>query len=144
MDEHKIRVTRPPPLTRITCREDLDRIVFVDDVAEVEVPVHLLGILRLKHDERLNSPRLEAVMRSIRRKGYSSLAPIICKIGARGRWVVMDGGHRLTALRMVSRSFWVRLFRRDLGDVTFILYRTQRSGSKIDDASGSPGKGDSP
>lgn len=130
MDEDKFRVSRPPPLTRITRREDLAEITFVDDVAEVEVPVHLIGILPLKHHERLDSPRLDAVVRSIRRQGYSSLAPIVCKIGARGRWVVMDGGHRLTALRMVSRSLWTRLFRRDLGDVTFVLYRTDRSDTK--------------
>lgn len=133
MDENeRLRVSRPPPLVRITCQEDLARIIFVDDVAEVEVPVHLLGILPLKHHERLDSPRLRAVVSSIRRKGYSSLAPIVCKIGARGRWVVMDGGHRLTALQMVSRSLATRLFRRDLGDVTFILYRTERSGTKSD------------
>lgn len=131
MDEYeRLRVSRPPPLTRITCAADLDHIAFVDDVAEVEVPVQLLGILPLKHHERMASPRLDVVVRSIRRNGYSSLAPIVCKVGVRGRWVVMDGGHRLTALQKVSRGLLTRLLRRDLGDVTFILYRTDRSETK--------------
>ncbi len=126
-----IEIKRPPKLQRIRSAEDLDRIEFVDGIAEVEVPVELLELLPLKHDERSDSPRLDAVERSIRAKGYSSVAPIVCRIGPLGRWVVVDGGHRLTAVERVAKDFWTKFWRRDLGDITFILYETESSYSKL-------------
>lgn len=124
-------IKKPPKLNRIRSVDDLSKIEFVDGIAEVEVPVELLDSLPLKHDERNESPRLDAVMRSIKAKGYSSLDPIVCRIGALGRWVVIDGGHRLTAAQRVAKSFWNVLLKRDLGDVTFILFETESSYTKL-------------
>ncbi|MEO1207009.1 MAG: ParB N-terminal domain-containing protein [Pseudomonadota bacterium] len=126
-----IEVRHPPKLHRIRSIEDLSTVEFVDGLAEVEVPIELLHDLPLKHDERNDSPRLNSVMRSIRAKGYSSLDPIVCRIGARGRWVVIDGGHRLTAAQLVAKEFWTNLWGRDLGDVTFFLYETESSNSRL-------------
>ncbi|MEM8628434.1 MAG: ParB N-terminal domain-containing protein, partial [Pseudomonadota bacterium] len=124
-------VLHPPRLSRIRTAADLKVIAFNDGVAEVQVPVELLDALPLKHGERNNSPRLDVVMQSIRARGYESLDPVVCRIGAKGRWVVIDGGHRLTAAKQVAGEFWTNLFRRDLGDVTFILFETARSYTKL-------------
>lgn len=126
-----IEVKNPPKLHRVRRLDDLSEIEFVDGLAEVEVPIELIDQLPLKHDVRNESPRLETVMRSIRAKGYSSLDPIVCRIGAKGRWVVIDGGHRLTAAQRVSKELWTNLWRRDLGDITFFLYETDTSNSKL-------------
>ncbi|MEL7049049.1 MAG: ParB N-terminal domain-containing protein [Pseudomonadota bacterium] len=127
----EIEIKNPPKLHRVRDIADLARIEFVDGLAEVEVPIELVDQLPLKHDERNESPRLETVMRSIRAKGYSSLDPIVCRIGAKGRWVVIDGGHRLTAAQRVSKELWTNIWGRDLGDVTFFLYETDSSNSKL-------------
>lgn len=127
----ELNIKHPPPLSRITGPDDLATIQFIDGIAEVEVPVAKLDLLPLKHYKRYESPRLTSVMRSIRAKGYSTLDPIICRIGARGRWIVIDGGHRLTAARLVSREFPTLFWRTDLGDITFLLFETARSYSKL-------------
>ncbi len=138
MQYPELNIKRPPPLSRVTKAEDLAAIQFVDGLAEVEVPVAHLDLLPLKHYKRYDSPRLTAVMRSIRAKGYSTLDPIICRIGARGRWIVIDGGHRLTAARLVSREFPTLFWRTDLGDITFLLFETARSYTKLSRGSGVP------
>lgn len=124
-------VKRPPPLTVIRDADDLNNIAFVDGLAEVEVPAPLLDSIPLKHDERFQSDRLLAVIRSIRAKGYSSLDPIVCRIGARGRWVVVDGGHRLTAVKLIARDPIARWLGPRLGNVTFLLFQTPLSYSKL-------------
>lgn len=128
-----VDIKKPPKLQRIRSANDVKRVTFVDGIAEVEVPIELVELLPLKHDERNESPRLQSVERSIRAKGYSSLDPIVCRVGALGRWVVVDGGHRLTAAQHVSKEFWTRLWGRDLGAITFILFETEHSYSKLDD-----------
>ncbi len=131
MDFRSRAIGRIPKLSRITRPEDLDEIEFVDGLAEVEVPVELLETVPLKHAERLNSPRLDRVVQSIRSEGYSSLEPIVCRVGALGNWVVIDGGHRITAAKRVSQEFFTNLFGGKVGDLTFILFQTPMSYSKL-------------
>jgi len=126
-----LNLTKIPKLQQIRKPDDLDNIEFTDGLAEVEVPVELLDHVPLKHQERPDSPRLARVIRSIRNRGYSSLDPIVCRIGARGRWIVIDGGHRVTAARRVSREFFTNLFSPKVGDLTFILFETPMSRTKL-------------
>lgn len=120
-----------PGVQRLTRIEDLDKIEFVNDMAAVEVPIELLDKLPLKNDNRGESPRLEFVEQSIRDKGYNNLNPVICRIGRRGRWVVVDGGHRLTAARIVSREFFTNLFGDKVRNIYFLLFRTPLTNSRI-------------
>ncbi len=126
-----LQLSRVPRLQQIRRAEDLENIEFVDGIAEVEVPIELLDLVPLKHQERLDSPRLAAVLHSIRSKGYSSLEPIVCRIGAKGRWIVVDGGHRITAAKRVSREFFSNLWGNKVGDLTFVLFQTPMSYSKL-------------
>jgi hypothetical protein len=126
----------PPPraphgVQRIRGPADLARIVFTDGMAAVEAPLAMLRHVRFKNDRREDSPRLEAVAESIRRVGYRPLEPIICRIGQKGRWVVVDGGHRLTAARRVDAEFWCNLFGRRVGNLYFLLFETPRSRVKL-------------
>lgn len=121
-----------PPIQRIQSADDLSRIQFVDDMAEIEVPVEKLDLLPLKNDERQDSARLKQVIRAIRKNGYTSVEPIIVRLGRRGRWVVVDGGHRLTAAQLVSREFFTNLFGPKVRNLHFLLYRTDASESRLD------------
>ncbi|MEQ8825044.1 MAG: ParB N-terminal domain-containing protein [Filomicrobium sp.] len=131
MDYRSVTVGKIPKLSRIKSPEDVLTIEFADGIAEVEVPIELLDSVPLKHFERQNSPRLRTLVESIRRNGYSSLEPIICRVGALGNWVVIDGGHRITAARSVSQEVFTNLFQRKVGDLTFILFQTPMSYSKL-------------
>lgn len=119
--------SRFPARQRVARTEDLDKIVFVDDMAEVDVPVEALDVLPLKNDERSDSARLRQLMHAMRFNGYSSVEPVIVRVGRRGRWVVVDGGHRLTAARRVAGEFFTNLFGRKVGDIHFLVYRTPLS-----------------
>src|SRR5271166_3357896 len=101
-----------PSIQRVDCAAGLDRVEFFEDMAAIEVPVSALDSLPFKNDSRGDSVRLDNVMRAIRRDGYNNAEPIIVRLGRRGRWVVVDGGHRLTAARRVSRELLTNLFRR--------------------------------
>ncbi len=122
--------TRAPPVQRLREAADLERIRFTDGVAAVMAPAELLEVIRFKNDRREDSPRLRAVETSIRRLGYQARDPIICRIGQKGRWIVVDGGHRLTAARRVARSWWANLFGRKVRDLYFLLFETPRSWRK--------------
>jgi hypothetical protein len=122
--------TRAPPIQRLREAADLERIRFTDGVAAVMAPAELLEVIRFKNDRREDSPRLRAVETSIRRWGYQARDPVICRIGQKGRWIVVDGGHRLTAARRVARSWWANLFGRKVRDVYFLLFETPRSWRK--------------
>ncbi|MCI4660477.1 MAG: ParB/RepB/Spo0J family partition protein [Neomegalonema sp.] len=111
--------------------EDINGIAFEDGIAAVEVPVELLPDLPLKNDFRGPSIRLQAVEASIRDKGFTPLEPIIARIGQKGRWIVVDGGHRLTAARSVSREFWTNLFGPKIRTLYFLLFETPRSWGKL-------------
>jgi hypothetical protein len=131
-----VRDELPPPkaqrgVQRARSVDDLSRIEFVDGMAAVEMPFALTRCIQFKNDRREESPRLEAVEDSIRRLGYRPLEPIICRIGQKGRWVVVDGGHRLTAARKVDGEFWTNLFGRKVGDLYFLLFETPRSRAKL-------------
>ena len=116
---------------RIASLDDLDHIVFTDGVAAVEAPAEMLDLIDFKNDQRMDSPRLATVEQSIREKGYQPLDPIIARIGRRGRWVIVDGGHRLTAARRVSHGFWANLFGPKVRNVYFLLFETPLSRSKL-------------
>lgn len=118
-------------IQRIKTLEDIDRIRFHDGMAAVEVPISLVRQIRFKNHLRGPSPRLTAVESSIRDKGYRPLEPIIIRIGQKGRWIVVDGGHRLTAALEVDDEFWPNLFHRRVGNMYFLLFATARSWTKL-------------
>ena len=99
-----------PKLFRIRTEADFDRIPFDNGMAAVEVPAHLLDHIDMRDFDRGDSGRLSALLRSIRSNGYNPVEPIHVRIGRRGRWVVIDGGHRLTAARRVMREWLPNLF----------------------------------
>lgn len=111
--------------------EDLDRIEFTDGLAAVEVPFRLLDAVPFAGETREPSPRLARVIRSIRRQGYRPVDPIICRIGMKGRWVVVDGGHRITAARKVGREWWSNLCAPKVRTLYFLLFTTAGSWSKL-------------
>ena len=121
---------RAPGVQYIRRRSDLRRIIFQDGAALVEVPVELLRCIRFKNDKREGGERLDRVERSIRNRGYVPLEPIIARIGQKGRWIVVDGGHRLTAARRVAGEFWANLFGPKVRTLYFLLYETPRSWRK--------------
>lgn len=128
--ESALERVAPPPIQRIRAPGDLSRIVFTDGVAALEIPVDLLRHIRFKNDRRDDSPRLRAVTRSVRRDGYRPLKPIVCRIGQKGRWIVVDGGHRLTAARQVASEWWTNLFGRKVRSLYFVLFEGPRSWRK--------------
>ncbi|MEM6905019.1 MAG: ParB N-terminal domain-containing protein [Pseudomonadota bacterium] len=109
---------------------DLERIPFRDGVAAVEVPAELLDELRFKNEVREDSARLRAVEASIRNRGFVPVDPIVARIGRKGKWVVVNGGHRLTAIRHVMRDWWANLFGRKVRTVYFLLYADDLSWTK--------------
>ena len=125
------KTDRSPSVQYVRSAEDLEHIIFTDGVAAVEAPADLLRQIRFKNAKRKGGPRLDAVVRSIRDRGYVPVDPIIARIGQKGKWVVVDGGHRLTALKLLLKSFWSRLFGRKFGNVYFLLFETERSRAKM-------------
>jgi hypothetical protein len=122
-----------PGVQWVESAEDLNRVEFYQDMAQIEVPAWALDTLPFKNEERGDSDRLASVMRSIRRHGYESASPIIVRLGRRGRWVIVDGGHRLTAARRVSKEFFANLFGRKVKTVQFLLYKTPLTNSRLDE-----------
>ncbi len=121
-----------PGVQWVESATDLDRIQYFEDMAEIEVPVAALDKLPFKNEDRGDSYRLDAVMRSIRREGYNNAVPIIVRLGRRGRWVIVDGGHRLTAARRVSKEFFTNLLRPKVRTISFLLYKTPLTNTLID------------
>lgn len=121
---------RFPHPQRITCADDLNRIQFVEDMAEIEVPIEHLDVLPLKNEDRCDSRRLYEVERAIRDQGYDNLEPVVVRLGRRGRWVIVDGGHRVTAARKVSKEFFTNLFGPKVRSIYFLLFRTPLSNSR--------------
>jgi hypothetical protein len=122
---------KTPRLFRVRTAEDLEHIPFEDGMAAVEVPAHLLDKLELKNFERGQSPRLDALERSIRARGFQPVEPITARIGKKGRWVVVNGGHRLTAAKHVMREFWTNLFGPKVRSVYFVLFTDPGSWTKV-------------
>ncbi len=100
------------PMQYVMRRRDLAHIVFSEDLAMAMVHEAVLPAIAFKNAERADGPRLRRLMRLIRARGYVPTAPIICRIGQKGKWIVVDGGHRLTALRLLRDERWTtRLIR---------------------------------
>jgi hypothetical protein len=123
-------VKRAPKWQVLRSVNDVDKVEYVDGMAEVEVPIELVHKLPLKNHERHDSPRLRSLMAAIRARGYSSMEPIVVRIGRAGRWVVVDGGHRLTAAQLVAREYWANLFSPKVGRLSFLVYKTPLSYSR--------------
>ena len=119
-----------PKLVRVETEEDLDRIPFKNGMAAVEVPAHLLDKLELKNADRGDSLRLRDLEKSIRNKGFRPIEPITARIGKKGRWIVVNGGHRLTAARHVMHEFWANLFGAKVNSFYFILFTNPDSWTK--------------
>ena len=122
-----------PDIQRVLSADDFDKIEFVEDMAMIEVPVERLDKLPFKNADRSNSMRLRAVERAIRVRGYDSLQPVIARLGRRGRWVIFDGGHRVTAAKRVSKEFFTNLFGKKVRNLHFLLYRTPLSNTRLDE-----------
>lgn len=123
----KRKSTRAAGVYYLRSLDDIPKIPYVNDMALVEVPVDLLDEVPLKNHERSESERLLRLERSIRSHGYSSIQPVIARVGRKGRWVVIDGGHRITAARKVAREFWTNLLGPKVRTVTFLLFKTDVS-----------------
>lgn len=121
---------RAPSVQYIRKRGDLKRLVFTDGVALVDVPVELVRHIKFKNHRRESSDRLRRLERSVRDRGFSPVEPIIARIGQRGRWIIVDGGHRLTAAQSVAAEFWCNLFSKKVYSLYFLLYETPRSWRK--------------
>lgn len=119
-----------PKIFRVETEADLERIPFEDGMAAVEIPAHLLDHLELKHAERGDSPRLQNLLKSIRSKGFQPVEPVTARIGRRGRWIVINGGHRITAARRIMAEFWPNLFGNKVKSLYFILFTNAESWSK--------------
>ena len=122
-----------PNVQRVKSAEDLEKIQFVEDMAEIEVPIEFIDELPFKNEDRGDSKRLRAVAHEIRTYGYNNLDPVIVRLGRRGRWVIVDGGHRVTAARQVSKEFLANLFRKKVHSIHFLLYRTPLSNTRLDE-----------
>ncbi|MGA7327718.1 MAG: ParB N-terminal domain-containing protein [Rhodomicrobium sp.] len=127
-----------PSVQWVESAADLDHIQFYEDMAEIEVPVSALNNLPFKNDDRGDSRRLGEVMRAIRRDGYNNAVPIIVRLGRRGRWVIVDGGHRLTAAKRVSKECLTNLWGRKVKTIHFLLYKTPLTNTRIGEAEDAP------
>ncbi|MEL6480171.1 MAG: ParB/Srx family N-terminal domain-containing protein [Pseudomonadota bacterium] len=127
-----LRLEKAPPVQRLESVNDLYDIAFSEEgLASVEVPFALLDSLPLVNEARGPGPRLSALVSLIRQRGYVPETPIICRVGMKGRWVVVDGGHRITAARIVGNDFWARFFGRKVQNLHFLLFTTPESWSKL-------------
>lgn len=120
-----------PGVQYITSLDDIPGISFVDGLAAVEAPVEVVRRIPFKNDHRERSPRLIRIERSIRDRGYDNTLPIIARIGQKGRWIIVDGGHRLTAAKTVSEEFWSNLLSKKVRTLYFLLFTTARSWAKV-------------
>ena len=120
-----------PGVQYLSSIEDLGGISFVDGLAAVEVPIEIVRQIPFKNDYRDRSPRLIRIEKSIRNRGYDNTLPIIVRVGQKGRWVIVDGGHRLTAARTVASEFWSNLLSKKVRTLYFLLFTTPRSWAKV-------------
>ena len=59
--------------------------------------------------------------------------PVIVRLGRRGRWVIVNGGHRVAAARNISKEFCTNLFGKKGRRIHFILFRTPLSNMRAND-----------
>lgn len=112
----------PGPVRRISRPEELRALVFRDGVAALMIPWRIAKDLPLRGAHRPRSRRLDRLVRSVRAKGYSPAEPILCRVDPDGRWMVIDGGHRLTAARQVAGEVWCNLFGPRVRDLYFLVF----------------------
>ncbi len=110
---------------------DIEDLEFIDGLAELRIPAKLLGKRPLKNHERGNRAGLCILLRPICVNSYSSIEPIVVRIGRRGRWVIVDSGHRLTTGTPVAGVIWTNLFSKKVSPVIFHVYETQVFAHKI-------------
>ncbi|MEO1199396.1 MAG: ParB/RepB/Spo0J family partition protein [Pseudomonadota bacterium] len=122
-----------PRIQRITTLEDIAAIEFTDGMAAVEVPFSVVEQIEFKNDHRSRSERMLKLERSIRSHGYTNTYPIIARIGRKGRWVIIDGGHRLTAARRIAHEWLTNLVGPKVNSIYFLLFTTDASWSKLRD-----------
>lgn len=120
-----------PGVQYIASLDDIPDIAFLDGMAAVEVPIEIVRRIPFKNDHRERSPRLIRIEKSIRNRGYDNTLPIIARIGQKGRWVIVDGGHRLTAAKTVAGEFWSNLLSKKVRTLYFLLFTTPRSWAKV-------------
>lgn len=112
-----------PTMQRVRRKKDLARLAFWRGLAEIEVPLAAFDRLKIDNADRSPNPRLDCLMRSIRAHGYSNRDPIEAQLGPRGHLFIEDGGHRLTAIRLLRRNWLSRLLfgRRCPGSVVMLV-----------------------
>lgn len=120
-----------PGIQRVESVEDLANVVFVDDLAEIEVPVEAFDNLPLTNHHRADSDRLTRVTNSIRWHGYDNFDRITARLGRRGRLSIVNGGHRLTAARRVAKEWLPNLFKKKVTTIQMLLFRTRNSGTLV-------------
>lgn len=131
MEDTDMPEEKSPGVQWVASEDDLRKIVFVDDMAEIEIPVEALDDIPFTNMERVESDRLRVVERSIRDRGYDNFDRVVARLGRRGRLSIVNGGHRLTAARNVSKEFWTNLLRPKVKTIQMIVFRTANSGSMI-------------
>ncbi|MEO1264385.1 MAG: ParB N-terminal domain-containing protein [Pseudomonadota bacterium] len=127
-----------PGVQRVETEDDLRNVVFVDDMAEIEIPIAAFDTLPLTNAERIDSDRLRRVEASIRAHGYDNFDRIVARMGRRGRLSIVNGGHRLTAARNVARQFWPNLFGEKVRTIHMFVFRTANSETMIGVPDGAP------
>jgi hypothetical protein len=111
----------------------LKSIRFYDGVAALDIPWTVARRMKFRAEQRAPSERLERLKRSIRANGYTPFDPIICRVGPkRKKWHVIDGGHRLTAARAVSRELWTNLFGRKVQRLYILVLATAEDPSNAE------------
>ena len=130
--------SRWPGLQRVETADDLSRIVFVDDMAEIEIPIEAIDNVPWQNAERLDSERYRKVLNSIRLRGYDNFDRITARIGRRGRLSIVNGGHRLKAAKQVAKEWWPNMFGRKVKSIQMIVFRTRNSATMVGVPDGAP------
>lgn len=105
-----LRLMAKLPIQLLRTRHDLRTIAYTDGIATVMIDAPLLQYVRFKNAKRHDPARLRRLREQIATRGYVPTTPVICRIGQKGKWIVVDGGHRLTALHQLYRkSLWYRI-----------------------------------
>jgi len=90
-------------VTRVRTEDDILKLRLQDGFIVAEVDPALFISANIRNAERQSGPRLHKVVRSIMSKGYRPTMPITLRVGPDGVAEVLDGGHRITALRHILR-----------------------------------------
>lgn len=122
---------KAPPIQYVSRREQLSQIQFQDGLAAVELSAELLDDVPMRNDLREPSPRLTRLEQAIRDHGFRPTEPIVARIGRLGRWVILDGGHRITAAKKISKETMTNLFGPKIRTLYFLLFQGPNSYAKL-------------